>query len=129
MELMNEETKHEFLGKLLPDGEMYLATAWGCIRSGGPTPNQYCYMGMTESSLCFACVNNVNPGILTGGFNIPLAAIQKKKVRKGLFGSSILSLTVKEGTIKVSLSRNVLGSKLDKNAQVSGVDYMVSHLS
>lgn len=129
MELMNEEKKHEFLGKLLPDGQMYLATAWACIMSGGPVPNQYCYMGMTEDTLCFACVNNVNPGILTGGFNIPIREITKSKVRKGLFGRTLLYLTVKQGDIKISLARNVMGSKLDKNTQIAGVEYIAAHFA
>ncbi len=129
MELMNEERKHEFLGKLLPDGEMYHATVWAVIMSGGPIANQYCYLGMTETTLCFAGVDTINPGILTMGFNIPVADIQKVKIKKGLFGRTLLYLTVKQGTIKVSISKNVLGSKLNKEGQLAGIEYIKTHLS
>ncbi len=129
MNVMNEEKKHEFLGKLLPEGEMYFATVWAVIMSGGAIANQYCYMGMTEHSLCFACVDSLNPDRLTGGFNIPLTEIQKCKIKKGLFGRTLLYLTVKQGNIKISIARNCLGSKLDKDKQLAGIDYIVAHLS
>jgi len=129
MELMNENRKMEMLNQVLPEGEIFRATVWGTIMGGSALTNQYCYVGLTDSTLCFANIDSINPSIMTGGFALPIYQIDSSKVKKGLLGRTVITIKSSGATLKLSLASNTFGSKLSKEGQIAGIEYFASHLN
>lgn len=149
MELMNEESKMEMLNNFLVENEKYEATMWGTIMADakviigiaagmnalglpggavGALSNQYCYIGVSENYISFCCISNVDLSVMTGGFVMAFRDIVSAKVKRGILGRKVISLKTTDGNMKLSLAGNTFGSKLSKEKQITGIEYLVQRL-
>lgn len=146
MALMNEERKMEMLNTVLVEGETFQATMWGTIMADakaimgiaagmnalgipgggavGALANQYCYVGVTERYLSFCCISNIDPSVMTGGFVLAFEDIVSTKVKKSLFGRKVIAIKTKSGSMNLSLVGNTFGSRLNKQKQIEGIEYL-----
>ena len=150
MELMNEERKLEMLNTVLVEGEHFQATMWGTIMADakaimgiaagmnalgipgggavGALANQYCYVGVSENYISFCCISNIDPSVMTGGFVFAFDDIVSVKVKNGLFGRKVVSLKTNSGNMNLSLAGNTFGSRLSKQKQIEGIEYLINIL-
>jgi len=149
MELMSEERKKEMLNNFLVENEKYEATMWGTIMADmkvivgiaagmnalginggavGALTNQYCYIGVSENYISFCCISSMDPSVMTGGFVLAFKDIVSAKVKKGILGRKVILLKTKDGDMKLSLAGNTFGSKLSKEEQIRGIDYLAKKL-
>ncbi len=140
--VMNEEDKKRMLDEILADGESYQVKIWGTIMAdaktlaligaivggvGGAFTNAYCYVGLTEKHLNFAVVDSIKVDVLRNQISIPLESVKGVKVKKGLFGRTVVNMDLGDSKMKLSLVNNTIGSKLV--GQKEGVEKLTEVLS
>ena len=147
---MNENRKMEMLNNFLVPGESFNATMWGTIMADakaimgiaagmkalgipgaggvGALANQYCYVGVSDNYISFCCISNMDPSVMTGGFILSFSDIVESKVKKGLFGRKVVTIKTNSGKMNLSLAGNTIGSKLSKEKQIEGIEYLVNRL-
>ena len=63
---------------------------------------------------------------MTGGFVLAFKDIKEAKVKKGLFGRKVIGIKTNDGSMNLSLAGNTFGSRLSKQKQVEGIEYLAS---
>ena len=147
--MLTEEIKMDMLNSIGLDKEEYKRTMWGVIiadskvisdfaafmdkheLNGGSysaLSNQYCFIGIKDNYLAFAGIDNLKPKKMINSAILPFEDIKKVQIKRSLFGRVIILILTKSGILKLILSKNTIGSKLDKQGQIDGINTLISNL-